>query len=343
MYILQCGDYHHLIDWIDEDMTPPPPVIQEEHVQNVKKGHGIMNFNTSRKSDGFNQPHNTNNCYPKSTAFIIYDTTAFETHVLPAIFKQGKFDSFERKLYRWGFAKQKATGAGRSTDFSSKTSSSCSIYEHPYFCKGDYATASRIACSGSEVKRYKQIHKDKEKDLRTLRRTGTGSVSSTRKTSSSANSQDMATSLSSAYARLTNENGILQRPREVPGSRVTNDEEDEYGSDAFMGSTTTTTTTRTFNNNTSTIQHIDEQEEDDENGEMAEQKEHLGITRLFSSSIERNDITTSGVLVEAGEVGESILNDILLADRDIILLEQLRTRYDDRQKDIEMMLVPFSF
>lgn len=38
-------------------------------------------------------------------AFMFHDRQAFEAVILPTIFKDSKFDSFLRKLYRWGFAK----------------------------------------------------------------------------------------------------------------------------------------------------------------------------------------------------------------------------------------------
>ena len=36
-------------------------------------------------------------------AFVIKDSDEFVQHLLPNVFKQAKFESFTRKLYRWGF------------------------------------------------------------------------------------------------------------------------------------------------------------------------------------------------------------------------------------------------
>jgi len=42
---------------------------------------------------------------PDGTSFLFHDRKAFEAVVLPDTFKDSKFDSFLRKLYRWGFSK----------------------------------------------------------------------------------------------------------------------------------------------------------------------------------------------------------------------------------------------
>jgi len=71
-------------------------------------------------------------------SFLIFDTSAFAKHVLPALFKVAKFDSFQRKLYRWGFVKER-TRASINTMMS---------FSHPSFRKSDFALASKMTCSG---------------------------------------------------------------------------------------------------------------------------------------------------------------------------------------------------
>lgn len=75
----------------------------------------------------------------RGLSFFILDTSAFAKHVLPALFKEAKFDSFQRKLYRWGFVKNKRSMRGNKTVLS---------FSHPYFRKGDFELASKVTCSG---------------------------------------------------------------------------------------------------------------------------------------------------------------------------------------------------
>jgi|AntRauTorckE5430_2_1112549.scaffolds.fasta_scaffold01499_2 hypothetical protein len=71
------------------------------------------------------------------SSFDIYDMTSFTQQVLPALFKAAKFDSFQRKLYRWGFVKTRKRVGDPVLSFS-----------HPNFHRGNFATASRMTCSG---------------------------------------------------------------------------------------------------------------------------------------------------------------------------------------------------
>ena len=102
MYIIQCGDYNHLIDWIEAEEENP-----SEQESNISSSGEAAIKKCENNTTALVSPPS------KSTPFIIYDKIAFETHVLPAIFKEGKFDSFERKLYRWGFAKKTREVTGR--------------------------------------------------------------------------------------------------------------------------------------------------------------------------------------------------------------------------------------
>lgn len=113
MYILECGDYSHIIMW-------------------------------NNKGD--------------DNSFIILDVPAFEAIVLPTLFKVSKYESFQRKLYRWGFLKAKLPsdmlfpvvgGIQKSVSF-----------VHALFPKGDYAAASRLVCSGPQLKAHKKIQKE---------------------------------------------------------------------------------------------------------------------------------------------------------------------------------------
>ena len=74
----------------------------------------------------------------RGLTFFILDARAFAKHLLPALFKQTKFDSFQRKLDRWGFVKDKRM-RGNKTMLS---------FSHPYFRKGDFELASKMTCSG---------------------------------------------------------------------------------------------------------------------------------------------------------------------------------------------------
>lgn len=73
-------------------------------------------------------------------SFFILDTRAFAKYVLAALFKKAKFDSFQRKLYRWGFVKNKRMRGNKKKTMLS--------FLHPYFRKGDFELALKMTCSG---------------------------------------------------------------------------------------------------------------------------------------------------------------------------------------------------
>ena len=51
-------------------------------------------------------------------SFVITDARAFTKRVLPALFKLGQFESFQRKLARWGFVKRRGVrGAAQTRSF----------------------------------------------------------------------------------------------------------------------------------------------------------------------------------------------------------------------------------
>jgi hypothetical protein len=60
-------------------------------------------------------------------SFVITNSKRFEEYVLPDIFKEAKYASFDRKLKRWGFHKARVR----------KASKSC-CYGHPMFLKGNF-------------------------------------------------------------------------------------------------------------------------------------------------------------------------------------------------------------
>ena len=76
--------------------------------------------------------------------FIIKDPKTFTENVLPPLFKIAKFESFQRKLDRWGFAKRR--GAGRIGLVSPETW----WYYHPCFQKGNYDLCRRINCNSKK-------------------------------------------------------------------------------------------------------------------------------------------------------------------------------------------------
>lgn len=385
MYIIQCGDYSHLIDWIEEEEEPASSKDKNngfgETNKKCEKKSNQVTESVIEKNNGLCGEVKTDNSHDKmndegnddlhsksppsnSTAFIIHDTTAFETHVLPAIFKEGKFDSFERKLYRWGFAIQKATGAGRSTDFSLKTSSSCSIYEHPYFCKGDYATASRIACSGSEVKRYKQIHKDKKNQSRKRKRRSSSKVVSF--VDSTFRSMDASPSLATPpidmkMAAATNINNLSSSTQRIPPkdnhlyidqedrwdalylSALRNEEEEEIStsrdckdgheeendevSDTFMDSSSFREDFMPTSVMASNVQYHSHKDRNDEEQRMEERgAQSFGL-----------NVTTTHDQAMLVETNSSTMTNMLLLqqEQDTILLQHLRRRRNGRQNILE--------
>lgn len=92
--------------------------------------------------------------------FIVYDIDAFTETVLPTFFKVAKYDSFQRKLYRWGFIKTRRTKA----DKLQLPNSVC--YVHPFFRQGDYNGASQMTCSGANVELCKTEQKKRKRQQR---------------------------------------------------------------------------------------------------------------------------------------------------------------------------------
>lgn len=78
-------------------------------------------------------------------SFVVVDSKHFERNVLPALFKTSKFDSFVRKLSRWGFAKRSGTG---SRNGSTPTPI---WFCHPSFQKGKFSLCSTAVLCNSKV------------------------------------------------------------------------------------------------------------------------------------------------------------------------------------------------
>lgn len=89
--------------------------------------------------------------------FIVYDIDVFTETILPTFFKVAKYDSFQRKLYRWGFLKTRRTRA----DKLQLPKSAC--YAHPFFRQGDYNRASQMTCSGVDVEFCKTEQKKRKR------------------------------------------------------------------------------------------------------------------------------------------------------------------------------------
>lgn len=94
------------------------------------------------------------------THFIVYDIDAFTKTVLPTFFKVAKYDSFQRKLYRWGFIKTRRTRAEKLQ----LPKSAC--YVHPFFRQGDYNGAAQMTCSGANVEYCKTEQKKRKRQQR---------------------------------------------------------------------------------------------------------------------------------------------------------------------------------
>ena len=92
--------------------------------------------------------------------FIVYDIDAFTKTVLPTFFKVAKYDSFQRKLYRWGFIKTRRTRAEKLQ----LPKSAC--YVHPFFRQGDYNGAAQMTCSGANVEYCKTEQKKRKRQQR---------------------------------------------------------------------------------------------------------------------------------------------------------------------------------
>ena len=79
MYVLDCEDYSHCISWTctssNIDLKFGPTKVKNEKLF-------------------------------AELSFILHDVDTFESEVvMPVIFKEAKYDSFQRSLYRWGFIK----------------------------------------------------------------------------------------------------------------------------------------------------------------------------------------------------------------------------------------------
>jgi hypothetical protein len=63
---------------------------------------------------------------PDGKSFIIHNMETFQNYILPHYFNNIKFDSFQRKLYRWGFTKNINVHKDREQDLYHHSSSSSS-------------------------------------------------------------------------------------------------------------------------------------------------------------------------------------------------------------------------
>jgi|AntRauTorckE5430_2_1112549.scaffolds.fasta_scaffold09617_2 hypothetical protein len=78
-------------------------------------------------------------------SFVVIDPKAFEINVLPSLFKTSQFESFVRKLCRWGFAKR----SGTACRFGMMPTSIW--FCHPAFQKGKFALCSTDVRCNSKV------------------------------------------------------------------------------------------------------------------------------------------------------------------------------------------------
>ena len=92
--------------------------------------------------------------------FIVQDIDEFSKQVLPIFFKVAKYESFQRKLYRWGFIKTRRTRAEKMKS----PKSVC--YVHPCFRQGDYNGAAQMTCSGASVEICKSTQKHRKRQQR---------------------------------------------------------------------------------------------------------------------------------------------------------------------------------
>ena len=95
---------------------------------------------------------------PDEHHLVITDIHEFMEKVLPALFKVAKYDSFQRKLYRWGFVKTPKSKVEKE-----KYDPNSASYFHKSFRKGDYSLAAQMTCSGMEVELYKNEQKKNRK------------------------------------------------------------------------------------------------------------------------------------------------------------------------------------
>lgn len=114
---------------------------------------------------------------PDEHHLVITDVHEFTKEVLPALFKVAKYDSFQRKLYRWGFIKTHRSKVEREK-YPNYVS-----YFHKSFRKGDYGLAAQMTCSGMEVHLYKNEQKKNRKRNQqkedTTTRTSTSNIDET--------------------------------------------------------------------------------------------------------------------------------------------------------------------
>ena len=92
--------------------------------------------------------------------FIVHNIDEFTKQVLPSFFKVAKYDSFQRKLYRWGFVKTRRSRAEKKKE----PKSVC--YVHPCFRMGDYSGAALMACSGTSVEMCRSTQKYRKRQQR---------------------------------------------------------------------------------------------------------------------------------------------------------------------------------
>ena len=113
--------------------------------------------------------------------FIVQDIEEFTKQVLPIFFKVAKYESFQRKLYRWGFIKTRRTRAEKMKS----PKSVC--YVHPCFRQGDYNSAAQMTCSGASVEICKSTQKHRK---RQQRQKGSKDSSKRQRTTAAANNDN---------------------------------------------------------------------------------------------------------------------------------------------------------
>jgi hypothetical protein len=74
-------------------------------------------------------------------SFCINNTLAFEKAVLPVVFKAAKWESFARKLARWGFKRIRLTGTYAEQG---------AAFIHPQFRRGDFDLSKLMSCANED-------------------------------------------------------------------------------------------------------------------------------------------------------------------------------------------------
>lgn len=92
--------------------------------------------------------------------FVVQDIDDFTKQVLPSFFKVAKYESFQRKLYRWGFIKTRRSRAEKMK----APKSVC--YVHPCFRQGNYSSAAQMTCSGASMEISKSTQKHRKRQQR---------------------------------------------------------------------------------------------------------------------------------------------------------------------------------